>query len=172
MRTAVPKVYCLSTQAHWFRQAVLILMFLLISRPGLTQTEPSIDPAALTSGRHEQTERSLASFTDAFKEAWLRGSQSEVYFDIPLPARWRPLEMRLELVYRNSINLLADHSQLRVKLNGLIIAQLKLDPARPEGRARIRLPLDLLQTGYNRLTLSVAQHSSVGECEDPGAPEL
>ncbi|WP_425482787.1 cellulose biosynthesis cyclic di-GMP-binding regulatory protein BcsB [Caldichromatium japonicum] len=80
--------------------------------------------------------------------------------------------MRLDLVYRNSISLLAAHSQLQVELNGLIIAQLKLDPARPEGRAQICLPLDLLQSGYNRLAFSVAQHTLVGECEDLGAPEL
>lgn len=155
-----------------FWGAVLVCLFSLAA-PSLAQETPASETDQATEvTRVGRAERTLASFTDAFKEARLMGTKSEVYFDIPLPARWRPLELRLDLVYRHSINLLEAHSQLRVELNGLIIAQLKLDPARPEGRAQIRLPLELLQTGYNRLAFSVAQHTLVGECEDPGAPEL
>lgn len=102
----------------------------------------------------------------------LRGANAQIEVGIPLPARWQPRDLTLNLVYRNSVSLLRDHSQLRVELNGLVIAQFPLDPNRPEGRATIRLPLDLLQPGYNPLQFAVAQHTVIGQCEDPSAPEL
>ena len=165
------------------RLSLLLVMILLTPSLGLAQTttEVVIDESTTETGDAtnvtstagaRRIERSLASFTEAFKDARLLGSNAQINFDIPLPARWEPRELRLDLVYRNSVNLLQAHSQLRVELNGLIIAQLKLDPARPEGRAQIRLPLDLLRAGYNQLVFAVAQHTLVGDCEDPGAHEL
>lgn len=65
-----------------------------------------------------------------------------------------------------------DRSQLRVALNGLIIGQFALDPQRPEGEARIRLPLDLLQSGYNQLSFAVAQHNKERTYENSKALEL
>lgn len=148
-----------------------LLILAMIAAPGIGQaasakSKPDSKPVATS------IERSLAGFTQAFSEARLLGSKAQITFDIPLPARWQPLELRLDLVYSHSVNLLRAHSQLRIELNGLIIAQLQLDPTRPEGRAQIRLPLDLLQSGYNRLTFAVAQHTQIAECEDPNAPEL
>ncbi|WP_186342877.1 cellulose biosynthesis cyclic di-GMP-binding regulatory protein BcsB [Allochromatium palmeri] len=163
--------------------SLLLTMVLLTPSLGIAQatTEAVLDESTTEAGDGtnaasaagtRRIERSLASFTDAFKDARLLGSRAQINFDIPLPARWEPRELRLDLVYRNSVNLLQAHSQLRVELNGLIIAQLRLDPERPEGRAQIRLPLDLLRVGYNQLVFAVAQHTLVEDCEDPGAPEL
>lgn len=102
----------------------------------------------------------------------LAGTDARLEIPIPLPDRWQARELTLNLVYRNSVSLLREHSQLRVELHGLVIAQFPLDPNRPEGRATIRLPLDLLKSGYNPLRFSVAQHTVIGQCEDPTAPEL
>ncbi|MER2527930.1 MAG: cellulose biosynthesis cyclic di-GMP-binding regulatory protein BcsB [Candidatus Competibacter denitrificans] len=118
-------------------------------------------------------ERALSHFMAGQQgPLWLRGANAQSDISVPLPARWRSRDLKLNLVYRNSVNLLRDHSQLRVELNGLVIAQFPLDPNRPEGRATIRLPTELLQAGYNQLRFAAAQHTLVGQCEDPAAPEL
>lgn len=118
------------------------------------------------------TERSLASFMGDRPELRLNGAAAHSEISVPLPARWQPRNVQLTLVYRNSVSLLPEHSQLRVELNGLVIAQFPLNPQRPEGRATIRLPLDLLHPGYNALRFAVAQHTIIDQCEDPTAPEL
>ena len=120
----------------------------------------------------ERVTRSLSRFLDGSPDIPLRHASASADVSVPLPAAWAPQQLLLRLKYRNSVNLLEEHSQLRVELNGLIVAQFKLDPSRPEGEARIRLPVELLEPGYNQLRFAVAQHTIVGECEDPLAPEL
>lgn len=118
-------------------------------------------------------EKPLARFVGGQSESLrLQGADAQFDVGIPLPARWQPRNLTLNLAYRHSVGLLRDHSQLRVELNGLVIAQFALDPNRPEGQATIRLPLDLLRPGYNALRFAVAQHTVIGQCEDPAAPEL
>lgn len=136
----------------------LILLFIALS-PVLAEAMLLEQPLTRFMGDRDELSR-------------LRGSETFFDVSVPLPARWQARELTLNLVYRNSISLLRDHSQLRVELNGLVIAQFALDPNRPEGRAAIRLPLDLLQPGYNALRFAVAQHTVIGLCEDPTAPEL
>lgn len=139
--------------------ALLLLVTVFLAAPNL------VEAAAL--------ERALNHFmAGQAGPLWLRGANVQSEVSIPLPARWRARDLKLNLVYRNSVNLLREHSQLRVELNGLVIAQFPLDPNRPEGRATIRLPTDLLQSGYNQLRFAAAQHTLVGQCEDPAAPEL
>ena len=128
--------------------------------------DPAPDPA------DEEVEQTLASFFSGQQRILLQGSQAQADVNLPLPSRWEPRALTLNLQYRNSVNLVRERSQLRVVLNGLIIAQFTLDPERPEGEARIRLPLDLLQSGYNQLSFAVAQHAKARTCEDPKAPEL
>jgi cellulose synthase operon protein B len=77
----------------------------------------------------------------------------------------------LHLVLTNSIAL-DERSQLVVRLNNRAVAQLQLSARQPELTADIRLPLELLQPGYNQLNFSVAQHSQTAQCEDTNAPEL
>lgn len=116
--------------------------------------------------------QSLGRFIAGRPDINLRNASATADVNIPIPAAWEPVQLLLRIKYRNSVNLLEAHSQLRVELNGLIIAQFKLDPNRPDGEARIRLPVELLDVGYNQLRFSVAQHTIIGECEDPLAPEL
>jgi hypothetical protein len=77
----------------------------------------------------------------------------------------------LHLVVSNSISLLTNRSELAVRVNDRTIAQVQLSSRQPEATADIRVPADLLRTGYNTLTFAVAQHSTEN-CEDPNAPEL
>lgn len=116
--------------------------------------------------------RPLAHFISGRAEIDLRHAWATADVNVPLPSAWKPQQLLLRLKYRNSANLLEAHSQLRIELNGLIVAQFRLDPDRPEGEARIRLPVDLLEAGYNQLRFRAAQHTVIGECEDPLAPEL
>jgi cellulose synthase (UDP-forming) len=101
----------------------------------------------------------------------LRNSSSDYTVFVPLSPRASVAEARLHLEFTNSISLLPDRSQLRVSVNELIIAQLPLRPESPSATAEIAIPTALLEPGYNRLKLSVAQHYTL-ECEDPSAPEL
>ncbi len=100
----------------------------------------------------------------------LRSAQSEFSFGVPLSARMLVEEATLELQYTNSISLVP-RSQLTVSLNDVVIAQVSLRARSPEGRIRVRLPSTLLNSGYNKLTLGVAQHYT-DSCEDPSSPEL
>lgn len=134
-----------------------------------TQGRPNSDTAPQGAMRLEQ---SLDRFIAGRPDINLLNASATADVNIPIPAAWDPHQLLLRLKYRNSVNLLEAHSQLRVELNGLIVAQFRLDPNRPDGEARIRLPVELLEVGYNQLRFSVAQHTLIGECEDPLAPEL
>lgn len=128
--------------------------------------DPTPDPAT------EEVEQTLSSFLSGQRRILLQGEQAQVDVNLPLPSRWEPRALTLKLQYRNSVSLVGERSQLSVALNGLIIAQFALDPQRPDGEARIRLPLDLLQKGYNQLSFAVAQNTEARSCQDPQAPEL
>ncbi|WP_200284234.1 cellulose biosynthesis cyclic di-GMP-binding regulatory protein BcsB [Rhabdochromatium marinum] len=117
-------------------------------------------------------EQNLASFLSGQTRLMLQGANARADVDLPLPARWAPQTFMLKLKYRNSVSLDPDRSQLRLVLNGLVIGQFPLDPSQPEGEARVRLPIDLLQAGFNQLSFAVAQHTVELKCEDPNAPEL
>ena len=90
---------------------------------------------------------------------------------LPIPERWSVRTAVLNFGYVNSSALLAENSRLVVKLNGYPLAQLALSPVAPEGEAKVQLPGDMLEPGYNNLTFSVSQHYTL-ECENPCAPEL
>ena len=101
----------------------------------------------------------------------LRNARSEYLLYVPLSERLQVKQAILHLEYTNSIALLGERSLIRVLLNEKIVAQLPLKPDHPDGVADIRLPVDLLKTGYNQIKFEVAQHYTL-ECEDPAAPEL
>lgn len=90
---------------------------------------------------------------------------------VPVSSRVRVNSALLHLQLTNSISLIKDRSQLTIRLNDRLVAQVPLSPLRPESSADIRLPAKLLEPGYNKLVFSVAQHYTL-ECEDPTAPEL
>lgn len=101
----------------------------------------------------------------------LRSSADQYAFYIPVSPRSELRRASLEVVYTNSISLLDSRSQLRVQLNGKVLAQAPLRAREPEGVLKVNLPPALLEPGYNQLKFQVAQHY-VEQCEDPTAAEL
>ncbi|MGB1092848.1 MAG: cellulose biosynthesis cyclic di-GMP-binding regulatory protein BcsB, partial [Oceanobacter sp.] len=101
----------------------------------------------------------------------LNGSEIIYPVFIPLTQRMVVQDVELHLEYVNSIALIGARSQMIVKLNDEVVAQIPLNPNRPEGIADIRLPSKRFEPGYNKLTFHVVQHYTY-DCEDPDAPEL
>lgn len=119
----------------------------------------------------EITEFPLERLMSRAETVMLQSAADRYAFYIPVSPRADVRQATLTLVYTNSISLLESRSQLRVRLNGRVLAQAALSPDQPEGVLRVNLPPDLLEPGYNELDLHVAQHY-VDQCEDPTAAEL
>ena len=113
----------------------------------------------------------LAKFMIEDKPMRLRNASGEFSLTVPLAKRARMKSAMLHLELTNSIALLKERSQLAIRLNGHIVAQLPLNALQPESSADIRLPGQLFKPGYNKLTFEAAQHYTF-KCEDPSAPEL
>lgn len=101
----------------------------------------------------------------------LHNSFDTVDLPIPLASRLEVTAATLHLTFTNSTALLPRRSQLRVLMNGAVVAQIPLSPSQPNVRADISIPPALLTYGFNTLTFDVAQHYT-DQCENPGAPEL
>lgn len=101
----------------------------------------------------------------------LKCSQAEFKIKLPIPERWKVKAAFIDFGYVNSSALLPQNSRLVLKLNSYPLAQIELNPLAPEGRARVRLPGELLEAGYNDLTFFATQHYTL-DCEFPCAPEL
>lgn len=116
-------------------------------------------------------EEPLARFLSRDEPIYLPNSNSGATVYLPLSPRMEVTSAVLHLEYTNSIALLEDRSVLRISLGDSILAQLPLKRSQPDAVLDIRLPVDLLEPGYNPLNFWVAQHYTV-QCEDPSAPEL
>ncbi|MFA7343298.1 MAG: cellulose biosynthesis cyclic di-GMP-binding regulatory protein BcsB [Terrimicrobiaceae bacterium] len=101
----------------------------------------------------------------------LRNASSIYTVFVPQSARFQAKSYGLRLRFTNSIALLSERSVLRVVMNDVIVAQFYLDRTKPFNDVDIEVPLNLVQTGFNRLQFIVAQHYTY-KCEDPSAPEL
>jgi len=101
----------------------------------------------------------------------LRNASSIYTVFVPQSARFQAKSYGLRLRFTNSIALLSERSVLRVVMNDTIVAQFYLDRAKPMNDVDIEIPLNVVQTGFNRLQFIVAQHYTY-KCEDPSAPEL
>ena len=101
----------------------------------------------------------------------LRGDRGEFELYFSLSTRVDPVTASLHLELSNSQALLAPRSQMAIRLNDVVVAQLALKPNAPVSVVDIGLPVELLRGGGNRLTFSAAQHYTL-ECESPGAAEL
>jgi cellulose synthase operon protein B len=101
----------------------------------------------------------------------LRNASSIYTVFVPQSARFQAKSYGLRLRFTNSIALLSERSVLRVVMNDVIVAQFYLDRAKPMNDVDIEIPLNVVQTGFNRLQFIVAQHYAY-KCEDPSAPEL
>ena len=87
---------------------------------------------------------------------------------VPIPERWDVKQLVLHLRYTVSTNILAESSQLVIRIGGQPIAQARLNPTAPEVKLGIDIPVRLLKTGYNSLAFQVAQHIlSKDKCESP-----
>jgi len=130
----------------------------------------SVTVAAEDSFRFRQ-EATLASFLGPEKSLMLRNARAGADVFFPVSDRIETIQANLHLEFTNSISLVQNRSQLRVSLNGNVLAQFRLNPDRPTVVANIELPERLLERGYNRLTFGASQHYTE-QCEDPNAPEL
>ncbi len=101
----------------------------------------------------------------------MRNSSSTYTVFVPQSARFQARSYGLRLKFTNSIALLSERSVLRVVMNDVIVGQFYLDRTKPNNDVDIEIPLNIVQTGFNRLQFIVAQHYTY-KCEDPSAPEL
>lgn len=90
---------------------------------------------------------------------------------LPLSPREAIRDALLHLDTVNSTALIRSRSELSIRVNGRVLAQYALDPERTRMSNEVRIPADLLKTGYNDVTIGVVQHYTY-DCEDPGSPEL
>jgi len=132
--------------------------------PGSAQAEPVKD-------RIQSFRLPLRRLIPLDSPILLRNASSIYTVFVPQSARFQAKSYGLRLKFTNSIALLSERSVLRVVMNDVIVAQFYLDRAKPMNDVDIEVPLNLVQTGFNRLQFIVAQHYTY-KCEDPSAPEL
>jgi hypothetical protein len=113
----------------------------------------------------------LQQLTSA-KAIELRCVSDEQRVEIAVPARYDVKRLVLNLNYTVSTNLLPETSQLVVKVRGVPIAQVRLNPMAPEAKLGVEIPLRLLEPGYNTLSFAVAQHFSKNQCESPCSADM
>jgi hypothetical protein len=102
----------------------------------------------------------------------LRGSTDAYAFSIPIPKRWLVKQATFHFSYVNSSALLPLNSRLVFRIHGRPLAQIRLNPNAPVGEVTVTIPGELLKEGYNPCLISVSQHYTIEECEDPFSPEL
>lgn len=121
--------------------------------------------------RAETIKLPLEKFTasTALEMRCISGGQN---LSIPIPERWDVHKINLSLHYTASNNLIGDISQMAIKLNGELVAQMKLNPQAPSVTTDISIPVTHLEHGYNTVTFQVAQHYLTNQCEQPCAPDL
>lgn len=103
----------------------------------------------------------------------LRCLHSAQDISIPLPERWKVSKAVLNLHYTASNNMVADLSQLVVKVNDQLVTQLKTNTMVPGVTHYIELPVRYLKAGYNTLSFEVTQHyARDNQCEQPCSPDL
>jgi len=151
----------------------LLALTLFLARGVPAQSEASEGEVApeLSNLGEIAWEEPLARFLARDEPIYLPNSSSAATVFVPLSPRMEITSAVLHLEYTNSIALLEDRSVLRVSLGDTILAQLPLKRNQPSAVVDIRLPLSLLESGYNPLNFWVAQHYTL-QCEDPSAPEL
>ena len=103
----------------------------------------------------------------------LRCVSDQREISVPLPERWDLKRVVLHLRYTVSTNLLAESSQLVIRMSGQPVAQARLNPTAPDVKLGVDIPTNLFKPGYNPLVFQVAQHMySKSGCESPCPPDL
>ncbi|MEW6764440.1 MAG: cellulose biosynthesis cyclic di-GMP-binding regulatory protein BcsB [Pseudomonadota bacterium] len=100
----------------------------------------------------------------------LRGAEARKVVSLPVPQRLKIEDVKLEMVYTNSISMIP-RSQIAVMLDNRVLAQLPVKAHQPDNAARISLPADGFRPGFREIGFRASQHYT-NECEDPSAPEL
>ena len=126
-----------------------------------------LNPAA----RAETIKLPLEKFTasPSLEMRCISGGQN---LSIPIPERWNVHKINLSLHYTVSNNLVGDISQMAIKFNGELVAQMKLNPQAPTVTTDISIPVTYLEPGYSTVTFQVAQHYLTSQCEQPCSPDL
>jgi len=111
----------------------------------------------------------------ADRELILRCVTDQQTLQVPLPERWSVKGASLRLRYDVSGNLARENSQLMIKMNDRLLAQIRLNPQSQDEFVDVPIPAGAMQPGYNRLTLESIQHvttPSRQQCEGPCPPDL
>lgn len=135
--------------------------------PAIPDTAP---PAAARDSSQRKQEVALNSLRPERGPIRLMGMQNNAQVSFPVPARQQLSDIELALFVTNSIAL-GSRSHMAVAVNGVVIGQLPFRAQYPETRARISIPAELIEPGYNQITFSVAQLPNES-CEDQSAPDL
>ncbi|MBU6428186.1 MAG: cellulose biosynthesis cyclic di-GMP-binding regulatory protein BcsB, partial [Cyanobacteria bacterium REEB65] len=114
----------------------------------------------------------LAKFALQVGPIYLRRAFSSSTLDLPLDRREVVESARLHLVYQNSEALVSGRSELSVLIGDQVVHQIALSGFDPTGIVDLRLPADLLQAVFNKISFQAIQHYTTGYCEDTFAPEL
>ena len=101
----------------------------------------------------------------------LRGVYSEARLGFTRPRGWKVQSAKATIRYQHSPALIANRSNLTVRVNGTSIGSVPLNRKESQvGQVLLNIPPNLIQD-YNDLTL-VAQQNNVPTCSDPGDATL
>ncbi len=128
-------------------------------------------PAHATEIKEERSVYPLSGFMAQSEPIRIKNAGSSYSLFIPLAQRTELESVVLRLQVTNSISLLKERSQLVILMNQHTVAQLPLDPNRPETLMDINIPVEYFRAGYNQLEFRAAQHYTT-KCEEVTAPEL
>ncbi len=132
--------------------------------PSPAPAAPAQDQAA---DKHEVALKSLRSEAGPIR---LMGKENNAQVSFPLSTRQQLSNVELALYVTNSIAL-DSRSHMAIAVNGVVIGQIPFRAQNPENHARITIPPELLQPGYNQISFTVAQLSTQS-CEEQSSPDL
>lgn len=93
-------------------------------------------------------------------------------FALPVPSRWKVSHAVLHLDYLSSNNMIAELSQMSLRVNGELITQMRMNNTVPSVPVDIEIPAELLDQAYNAFSFQVVQHYSRTGCEQTCSPDL
>lgn len=115
-------------------------------------------------------EKTIADLTGDRRPLRLEFAHSRRALGLPISARIEPVSLRLRLKVVQSIVLVPERSQLIVRVNGIVAAQVPVIAGQPVVTTDLTLPVELLKPGYNELQFEGVQHYPTN-CEVGEPPE-
>ena len=101
----------------------------------------------------------------------LTGYEHSLRMLLPVSPRATVQQARLTLEYMTSVSLVKRISQLQVRMDGTVLAQVPLNPEAPAGQIQVKLPSTMLTPGVHRLTIVAIQQTST-DCAESAGPQL